>query len=353
MTKASACHNDLPSDYLRKLNRQKKAPYFFLGAFLLLGMIPFICSNDYYVHVMIAIFYSVIYASTYRFILRTGQFHFGAHAFIGIGAYASVLLVTRAGWSFWIAMPAAGLIAAACAFLVGFPILRLKGIYFAIITWGLGDTLRFIYMRFKNPFGGALGIFSIPGPDPIKLPGIGMIDFSQKSHYYFLALILMMLTLYVLYRLEKSRIGLIFGAIREGDQLARAIGINIMNYKVLAFAVCSGLAAIGGSFYAHYTYYISPQDFTVLLTIYLAIYTVVGGQDHYFGAIVGTVVLSLAGEVFAGYSHYQLIMYSSFMIVVLLFIPQGLVSLPKYIAKRFVKNSTNEVKAKKNESALT
>ncbi len=353
MTKGAVCHNGLPSDYLRKLNRQKRAPYYFLGIFFLLGMVPFFCRNDYYVHVMIAIFYTVIYTSTYRFILRTGQFHFGAHAFIGIGAYASVLLVTRAGWSFWAAMPAAGIIAAVCALVVGFPILRLKGIYFAIITWGLGDTLRFIYMRFKNPFGGALGIFSIPGPNPITLPGFGIIDFSQKSHYYILALTLMMLTLYVLYRLERSRIGLVFGAIREGDQLARAIGINIMNYKVLAFAVCSGLAAMGGSFYAHYTYYISPQDFTVLLTIYLAIYTVVGGQDSYFGAIVGTVVLSLAGEIFAGYSHYQLIMYSTFMIVVLLFLPQGLVSFPRYIAKRFVDKSANEAKGQGNESALT
>ena len=180
-----------------------------------------------------------------------------------------------------------------------------------------------------------------------------MIDFSLKSHYYVLALMLMMLTLYVLRRLEKFRIGLIFGAIREGDQLARAIGINIMNYKVLAFAICSGLSAIGGSFYAHYTYYISPLDFTVLLTIYLAIYTVVGGQDEYFGVVVGTVVLLLAGEVFAGYSHYQLIMYSSFMIIVLLFLPEGLVSLPKYIKNRFAKNLVYEIKGKDNGSALT
>ena len=318
--------------FLEVKESQKKAPLYFLGVFVLLCLVPLVVRGDYYLHVLIAIFYNVIYATTYRFILRTGQFHFGAHAFIGIGAYASVLLVMKLGFSFWLAMPAAGLIAAFTAVLIGYPTLRLKGIYFAIITWGFGDTLRFMYMRLKDPFGGPLGIFSIPAPNPIKIPWLGVIDFDQKWHYYILALLLMTFTLYVLYRMEKSRFGLIFGAIREGDQLAKAVGVNIMNYKVLAFAVCSGLAAMGGSFYAHYTYYIAPLDFTVLLTIYLAIYTVVGGKENYFGAIVGTVVLMLAGEVFAGYAHYQLMMYSGFLILVLLFLPGGLVSLPQALA---------------------
>jgi len=325
----------LDSKFLREMKAQRRSPLCFLGIFFLLCLVPLVVRGDYYLHVLIAIYYHVIYAATYRFILRTGQFHFGAHAFIGIGAYASVLLVMRLGFLFWVAMPAAGVIAAFFALLIGFPTLRLKGVYFAIITWGFGDTLRFLYIRFKEPFGGPLGIFSIPEPNPIPVPWIGSIDFSHKTHYYFLALALMVFTLYVLHRMERSRFGLIFGAIRERDQLAKAVGVNIMNYKVLAFAICSGLAAMGGSFYAHYTYYISPLDFTVLLTIYLAIYTVVGGQSRYSGAIVGTVVLMLVGEIFAGYAHYQLLLYSGFLILVLLFLPAGLVSLPAMFASRF------------------
>jgi branched-chain amino acid transport system permease protein len=327
---------DLRNRFLQGVSAQKRSPLYFLGVFALLSLVPLVVRGDYYLHVVIAIYYHIIYATTYRFILRTGQFHFGAHAFIGIGAYASVLLVMRLGLSFWLAMPLAGVIAALFAVLIGYPTLRLKGVYFAIITWGFGDTLRFVYVRFQEPFGGPLGIFAIPEPDPIPVPWVGTIDFGQKIHYYFLALVLMMFTLYILHRMERSRFGLIFGAIREGDQLARAVGIHIMNYKVLAFAVCSGLAAMGGSFYAHYTYYISPLDFTVLLTIYLAIYTVVGGKDRYSGAIVGTVVLMLAGEVFAGYSHYQLLLYSGFLILVLLVLPGGLVSLPVFLTQRFV-----------------
>lgn len=320
--------------YLKELRHQRRSPLVFLAVLVLLVLVPLFMRNDYYLHIMIVIFYNVIYASTYRFILRTGQFHFGAHAFIGIGAYASVLLMMRVGLGFWAALPLAGLIAAGFAVLIGYPSLRLKGIYFAIITWGFGDVLRFVYIRLKEPFGGPLGIYSIPSPDPVSLPWLGTVDFNQKWHYYLLALILMMLTLYVLYRLERSRFGLIFSAIREKDHLARSVGVNIMNYKVLAFAVCSGLAALGGSFYAHYTNFIAPSDFTVLLTIYLAIYTVVGGKESYYGAVLGTVVLMLAGEVFAGYAHYQLMMYSGFLILVLLFLPGGLASLPKLIASR-------------------
>jgi branched-chain amino acid transport system permease protein len=325
----------------------EKSMIFFGVALLVLCLLPLGVRNDYYLHVLIAIFYHIIYAATYRFILRTGQFHFGAHAFIGIGAYASVLLVMRAGLSFWVAMPAGGIIAAIFAILIGYPTLRLKGIYFAIITWGFADTLRFIYMRFKEPFGGPLGIFSIPAPDPITIPFLATIDFSQKSHYYFLALFMMMVVLYILHRMEKSRFGLIFGAIREGDQLAKAAGINIMNYKVLAFAVCSGLAATAGSFYAHYTYYISPLDFSVLLTIYLAIYSIVGGQDRYAGVIFGTVILMLAGEIFAGYAHYQLLMYSGFLILVLLFLPGGMVGLPGTLSKYFTRTGPKRLEDNK------
>jgi branched-chain amino acid transport system permease protein len=333
----STDQSDHESKTVKGMNTGKTSRSSFIGIFALLCLVPLVVRNEYYLHIFIVIFYNLVYATTYRFILQTGQFHFGQHGFIGIGAYASTLLMMKAGFSFWIAMPAAGIIGAFFAVLIGYPSLRLKGIYFAIITWGFGDTLRFIYTHFKEPFGGAIGIFSIPGPGAIVIPGIGNIDFSQKIHFYYLALLLLIFTLYILGRMEKSRFGLIFGAIREGDQLARAVGINIMNYKVLAFAVCSGLTAMGGSFYAHYTNYISPLDFSVLLTIYLAIYTVVGGQDRFSGVIVGTVVLMLAGEFFAGYAEYQLLIYSGFLIIVLLILPGGLVSFPEIIWKYFTR----------------
>ena len=313
----------------------------FIIAFIVLGLAPVIIRSDYYLHVIILIYINIIYTSTYRFIHRTGQFHFGAHAYIGLGAYASVLLVTRAGLSFWLALPLAGLLGALVAVIIGYPTLRLKGIYFAIVSWGFGDSLLFLYRRCKHLFGGNDGLPSIPEPNSIVLPWIGTVSFSDKTHFYFLALILMLLTLYCLYRLERSRFGLIFAAIREADNLSRAVGVNIMNYKVLAFSVCSGLAAMGGSFYAHYTYYICPKDFTIHLTLFLAIYMVVGGMGSYWGPIVGVSILMLLGELFSGYAEYQMVMFSAFMVLALLFFPGGLVTLPK-IGQAVLKKFSSE-----------
>jgi len=305
--------------------------------FVALCVAPFLTGVEYYIHVFITIFVFIIYASTYRFILRTGQLHIGAHGFIGAGAYASVLMVMRLGLPFWVAMPLAGMVGGILAVMIGYPALRVKGVYFAVISWGFAESLRFLYVRVKNPFGGTAGIARIPRPDSIPVPFFGSIDFGGIIPCYFLALILMIITIWVLYRLEKSRFGLIYSCIREADVLAKAIGINIMRYKVFAFAICSGLAAVGASFFAHYSGYITHRDFVVLLTIYLGIYVIVGGIDNFVGPIVGTAFLVIAGEFFAGYGFYKMILYAGLMIVVTLFLPGGIAGLPKMVTSGMAK----------------
>lgn len=306
-----------------------------IGLWLLLiatCLIPFLGLSQYYIHVLIMIFIYVIYSSTYRFILRTGQLHFGAHGFIGVGAYASVLMVMRLNVPFWVAMPLGGLAGGLLAVAIGYPALRVKGAYFAIITWGFAEALRFLYMRVDDPFGGNSGIADIPRPEAIPIPFLGSVDFSNLTACYFLGLVLMLFTLVILYRLERSRYGLVYSSIREADSLARAVGINIMRYKVLAFAVCSGLAAMGGSFFAHYSGFISPHSFVVLLTISLGIYVTVGGLDSFAGPIVGTLFLFTAGEFFAQYGFYKIMLYAGLMILTLLFLPGGVAGLPGVVS---------------------
>ncbi len=302
------------------------AAWLWYGVVFFLFVFPLITRDDYFLHTAIMIFLTVIYTTTYRLILYTGQLHLGANAFIGAGAYASALLVRDLGLSFWIAVFLAGLIAAVLAVGIGYFALRVKGVYFAIITWGFAEGIRFLYMRMESVFGGPSGFFGIPGPDP--LPFFNKIDFFEKTHYYYLALALLLLTLLVLYRMEKSRFGLVLAGIREEDHLAGSVGINVMNYKVAVFAVCSGLAGMGGSFYAHYTYFISPNDFTVLLTIFLVLYVVVGGTSKFSGPVIGTVLLLISGEFFAGYGFYRMMLFAGLTIVILLIIPGGLVELP-------------------------
>jgi branched-chain amino acid transport system permease protein len=306
--------------------RRPRRPWILLGILAFLFLFPFLTHDDYFLHTAITIFLFLIYTTTYRLVLVTGQLHLGASAFIGAGAYASAILVRDIGISFWISIFLAGIIGALLAVGIGYFALRVKGVYFAIITWGFAEGLRFLYMRVERVFGGPSGLFGIPGPDP--LPLFRGIDFFEKSHYYYLALALLLFTLWILFRLEHSRFGLVLAGIREGDRLAESIGVNIMNYKVATFAICSGLAGMGGSFYAHYTLFISPNDFTVLLTIFLALYAVVGGLSKMSGAIIGTTVLFVAGEFFAGYGFYRMMLFAGLTIVFLLILPGGLVDLP-------------------------
>jgi branched-chain amino acid transport system permease protein len=309
--------------------------WFYLCILALLVIFPLLTRDDYFLHTAIMIFLFLIYTTTYRLILVTGQLHLGANAFIGAGAYASAIMVRDLGVSFWFAIFLAGAVAAALAVGIGYFALRVKGVYFAIITWSFAESLRFLYMRVESVFGGPSGLFGIPGPDP--LPLFGQINFFEKTHYYYLALVLFLFTLWILYRLENSRFGLVLAGIREGDRLAASVGVNIMRYKVATFAICSGLAGMGGSFYAHYTYFISPNDFTVLLTIFIALYAVVGGLSKLSGAIIGTVVLLIAGELFTGFGFYRMMLFAGLTILVLLFFPGGLVDFPKEIRSAWMK----------------
>ena len=305
-----------------------------VGLAIIAGLIlfPVFVRNAFFLHVAILVFIYIIYTSAYRFVLRLDQLHFGAHAFIAAGAYASAILAKNLGVPVWLSMPLAALISAFIAVLVGYPALRVKGVYFAIITWGFAEGLRFLFIRVKNPFGGNGGIAAIPRPESIPLPFGHEIVFYEKTPYYFLALLLMLFSLWVIYRLEKSKFGLIFAGIREGDQLAQSVGVNIMGYKVLAFAICSGLAGLAGAFYAHYTVFIGPKDFTIMLTIFLALYVCVGGLDRFSGPIVGSTILIILGDFFSSFGMYRILLFTGLTIIVLLLMPQGLVSLPKTIS---------------------
>ena len=327
MTEASMIKEHAASGLLKSKHTKSVWLYLCVLAFCLI--FPLLTQDDYFLHTVIMIFLFLIYTTTYRLILFTGQLHLGANAFIGAGAYASAIMVRDLGVSFWLAIFIAGTIAAALAVGVGYFALRVKGVYFAIITWRFAESLRFFYMRVEKVFGGPSGFFGIPGPD--SLPFFNQIDFFEKTHYYYLALCLLLFTLWILYRLENSRFGLVLAGIREGDRLAASVGVNIMRYKVATFAICSGLAGMGGSFYAHYTYFISPNDFTVLLTIFLALYVVVGGLSKLSGAIIGTVLLFIAGELFAGFGFYRMMLSAGLTIIVLRFFPGGLVDIPKKI----------------------
>jgi len=290
---------------------------------LLLFLVPLFLTSNFYLHMFIMTAVNIIMATSLWLILRSGQLSIGHAAFMAIGAYTSALLTMRAGLPFPMAMPLAGIMAAVIAVLIGYPTLRLKGLFFALVTFAFAEIVRSIFNSFgKDLFGGPSGISAIPHPSFFG------IELATRASYYYLVLPLMLLTILVVYRIDKSRIGMNLVAISQADSLAESLGINIMKYKIVAFVIGSFFAGVAGSFFAHYLRHISPESFTFWLSVYVLIYVVVGGLGSIMGPIIGACTLSLFSESFRTFGNYEPIVFGVALILVVMFLREGVVSLP-------------------------
>jgi branched-chain amino acid transport system permease protein len=291
-----------------------------------LFLFPQIVKNPYYIRVWINTFYLIVLTASLRMIMITGQVSIAHYAFMGIGAYTSALLVTKAHWDFWLTFPLAGIAAAIVALGLGYLTLRIKGSYFAIATLAMGEFIRMIWVEWQGFFGGMNGIMGIPAPN-----SIGSLSFGSMPSYYYFGLILMLFSMAILQRMDKSRYGMTFRSIAVADNLSESVGVNIMNYKVFAFVSGCFFAGLAGALYSSLQHYISPMDFTALESIMLIVFLVVGGRTNLLGPILGVGVLTwlpVLLEQIPGYQPTFLpIMYGAFLLVVMLFIPGGVLDI--------------------------
>jgi branched-chain amino acid transport system permease protein len=232
-------------------------------------------------------------------------------------------------------MPVGGLFAASVALAVGYPFFRVKGVYFSISTLLLATVFQYVTGYLKNITGGWDGLRFIPSPDPITIPGIATIKFDTDISYYYLAVIVVGLCLYVLYRMEHSRIGLVWGAIKEADTLAQSTGVNIMAHKMFVFVVAGFFTGIAGGLYAFYQQALSPATnpgniFSVFTSIYCVLYMVVGGEASFFGPIIGTTLFMLIPEFSRPLQMYRPLVYGAILILIVFFMPKGLIGLGAY-----------------------
>jgi branched-chain amino acid transport system permease protein len=247
------------------------------------------------------------------FTLACGQLSLANAAFMGIGAYASAVLTTRAGWPFPAVVLAATLAPALVALAIGLPTLRLRGVFLAIATIGLGEVLRVIINNAPQ-LGGAEGVRQIP----------------IKTANWQLALALAA-TLYFAWRLRGSRMGYAFEAIREDETVARTMGINTTFYKLTAFVLGAALAGLAGALKAHLFIAITPGDYGFVAAVDILTYAVVGGTIHFLGPVLGASLLTLLPELLryvglpAGWQRQLL--SGTILLLVILFLPNGLVSL--------------------------
>jgi len=326
---------------MNKIAIQRK--FLFAGIIAILVSLPFILPSLYWVSVSINIGITVLLVTSLRFISLVGYYSLGHIAFMLIGAYTSALLVMKAGISFWIAFIIAGLSSAIIALSVAYPFLKVKGVYFAILTLLTAETFRLVAWNWKSLTGGEYGLINIPPPGSIPMPGIAAINFSSFTAYYYLMLILVGVSIFVLHWIEKSRAGFIWKAIREADSLARCVGINTMKYKIMNFVVGSFFAGIAGALYAHFENQISvdyTSNFGIFTSIYLIVYLVVGGPAKLYGPILGTAILMIASEFARPLKENQTIIVGLLTIFIVLYVPEGIIGIPervKLAAKGFGK----------------
>lgn len=260
-----------------------------------------------------------------------GRINIGQGAFALIGAYVSAILVTKAGMSFWLTLPLAGLFAGLVGVLIGLPILRLRGVYFAMISLVLTQvvTLTALALPITN---GAKGITSIPLPGAISLFGLTLVpDFATMENsrlaFYYTACVLMVLTFAAMYRLVNSRLGHICRSMQQNEELAASIGINIAYIRIVVFAISSFFGGIGGAMFGSIAQSVYPSTFVVADSVNFMLNCFLGGLGYVFGPMLGTLVLYFGWDLLFEFGKYQLLIYSSLLILAMLVLPNGLLSI--------------------------
>ena len=260
-----------------------------------------------------------------------GRINIGQGAFALLGAYVSAILVTKFDISFWFSLPVAGIFAAVVAILIGLPILRLRGVYFAMITLVLTQvfTLTALALPITN---GAKGITSIPLPGALSVFGITLIpDFSTlqnpRQASYFATGVLLVLTFAAMYRLVNSRLGHLCRSMQQNEELASSIGVNVPYIRVVIYAISSFFGGIGGAMFGSIAQSVYPSSFQVVDSVNFMLNCFLGGLGYVFGPMLGTLVLYFGWDLLFEFGKYQLLIYSSLLIILMLVLPNGLLSL--------------------------
>src|ERR1700758_2904354 len=259
-----------------------------------------------------------------------GRMNLAQGAFALVGGYAGAILATRYSVSFWLCLPLSGLISAILGALIGWPVLRLKGVYFAMITLSLTEAIRLLTLNGGDVTKGATGIVNIPRPGAIGIFGLTIVpEFSGADPlpFYFLACGLLLLGIVAVWRLSTSRLGWVFRSLRQNEDLATSIGINVAKYRVMAFAVCCFMGGIGGAFFAAYHQNIYPASYTIADSVNFMLYCFLGGLDYILGPVVGAFLLVIAFEILHAVQDYQALIYGILMIACMLWLPNGILSL--------------------------
>ncbi|MGA9702700.1 high-affinity branched-chain amino acid ABC transporter permease LivM [Pseudomonas sp.] len=274
-----------------------------------------------------------------------GLLDLGYVGFYAVGAYTYALLSHYLGWGFWICLPLAGMAAATFGFLLGFPVLRLRGDYLAIVTLGFGEIIRLFLRNLTDITGGPNGISSIPKPTFFGLSfdrsaaegmqtfheyfGIDYNPVSKVVFLYLVALLLALAALFVINRLLRMPIGRAWEALREDEIACRALGLNPTIIKLSAFTLGAAFAGFAGSFFAARQGLVTPESFTFIESAIILAIVVLGGMGSQLGVILAAIVMILLPEMMREFSEYRMLMFGAMMVLMMIWRPQGLLPMQR------------------------
>ncbi len=321
--KRKADDDDGAPSLLRRLISERR---FYLPALVAVAIFvvvfPFIFSL-YQTNIMItALIYVMLGLGLNIVVGLAGLLDLGYVAFYAVGAYAYALLNYHFGLTFWMVLPIGALLGAFFGILLGFPVLRLRGDYLAIVTLGFGEIIRLILENWNEFSFGPSGIANIPRP---SLFGIEM-NLNQVTNYiYFLMIAMVLFTIFVVNRLQDSRIGRAWIALREDEIACQAMGIDKTKTKLTAFALGATWAGMVGVMFAAKTTFINPASFTIWESIIILCVVVLGGMGSIVGVIVGAMVLILLPEYLRAFSEYRMLIFGAVLVVMMVFRPGGII----------------------------
>lgn len=272
---------------------------------------------------------NVLVVCSYRLVTLTGEWSLIHAVMMGVGGYTATLLFKHYELGMWFTLPMAGIVSALVAGLLCFPLFRMTQFYFLIGSFAAGEAIRLCWIQFVRVFGGTGGL---SGVEP---PLIGDIDFLEPVPYFYLTLSVVGFCLFILYRIEKSRIGLTLHSVHWKEPLAESVGVDTWRYRALAFVVGSFFVGVAGGLKVHYLGTITPNQFGVGFMVFILIWVIVGGYNRFYGPIIGVVVLTLFDESIRSFEEIRPAIYGAVLIFSILFLPMGLESIPSKIKAWF------------------
>ena len=297
--------------------------------------------SDHQIHILIQILFFAYVSSCWNILGGfAGQLSFGHALFLGVGAYTSTLLLLHLGLTPWLGMLAGGTLAGALGLFIGYLSFRygIKGTFFVLVTLAFTEIARIIALN-TSAIGGASGLYI-----PIRANDFWQLKFVNKAHYYFVILGLLLIVLAVTAWLERSRTGHRLVAIRENEDAAEALGINLLRYKLLATVLSAFLTALGGTFYAHYVTFIDPSSLLNMnMSLEITIYSIVGGIGTLVGPLLGAAILvpiaeSMRTALGHNYAGVHLVVYGALLMLIVRYAPDGLVGLIHWCHEQWIKS---------------